>query len=72
MLVVPAVVDEAFMTSLNELEAVGPPARLPLVIEFVPAWAAFSFVLEASDLESSWPGLGLDGAMMESFAAGKF
>lgn len=51
------------ITSLNELEAVVPPPRLPLVTEFVPAWAVFSFVLEASDLESSWPARGFDGAM---------
>lgn len=61
--VVPAAVEEALVTSLNELEAFTPPPRLPLVTELDPV---FSFVLEASDLESSWPALGFNGAMLKN------
>lgn len=60
--------DEAFCTSLRELVAAPPPRRPLAMPEFVPPWPAFSFVLDASDLESSWPALGFDGAMLEGGA----
>lgn len=65
LLVDATAVDEAFCTSLNELAAAPPPRRPFVTPEFVPPWPVFSFVLEASDLESSWPALGFDGAMLK-------